>query len=64
MPARFAPIFMPAMIPLPSMLSGPIRELGPYSIDGSTILGSIMVRSGTLPCMPPVATMTALRARM
>ncbi len=33
-------------------------------IDGSTILGSIMVRRCTLPCMPPVATMTALLARM
>jgi hypothetical protein len=64
MPARFAPIFMPAIIPLPSMLRGPIRELGPYSIDGSTILGSVMVRNGTLPCMPPVATMTAFFARM
>ena len=64
MPARFAPIFMPAMMPLPSMVSGPISALGPYSIDGSTMRGSIMVRSGTLPCMPPVATITALRARM
>ena len=52
------------MMPLPSMLSGPISALGPYSIEGSTMRGSIMVRIAMLPCMPPVATMTALRARM
>ena len=58
MPARQAPTFMPAMIPLPSMLSGPISALGPYSTDGSLRRGSIIMRIATLPCMPPVAMMT------
>ena len=55
---------MPAEIPLPSMLSGPISALGPYSNDGSHKRGSIIIRIATLPCMPPVAMITALRARM
>jgi hypothetical protein len=63
-PVRLAPIFMPVMIPLPSMLSGPTSELGPYSIEGSTMRGSIMVRNGIEPCIPPVAMITARRARM
>ena len=50
---------MPAMMPLPSMFIGPIKALGPYSIDGSHMRGSIIMRIGMLPCMPPVATTEA-----
>jgi len=47
-------------------LAGGVEAMSriPYSIDGSTILGSVMVRSGTLPCMPPVPMMMAFLARM